>query len=63
MAALTRAHSHARFPLSGHGEINRLVRDLSAPREAFWLFLDLVGDHERNLVLLDAGVENLLVEK
>jgi hypothetical protein len=49
--------------VSGHGEINRLVRDLSAPREVSWLFLDLVGDRERDLVLLDAGVENLVVKK
>jgi hypothetical protein len=31
--------------------------------KVLWLFLDLVGDRERDLVLLDAGVENLVVEE
>src|SRR5918999_6522157 len=37
--------------------------DLSAPNGTLRLFLDLVCDRERDLVLLDARVENLVIEE
>ena len=49
--------------LGGRGEVDPAhADDLSVPL-TFRLLLDLVGDRERNLVLLDAGVENLVVEE
>jgi hypothetical protein len=40
----------------------RSAVELSVPRESLCLLLGLVGDHERDLVLLDARVEDLVVE-
>jgi hypothetical protein len=40
----------------------RPPRPLRAAR-ALYLFLGLVRDRERDLVLLDAGVENLVIEE
>src|SRR5437667_6375810 len=50
--------------LGGHGEVDPAhADDLSVPPKTLGLLLDLVGDRKRDLVLLDAGVENLLVEE
>ena len=46
----------------GTGEINRLRRSLPAKR-VLRLLLELVRNRERDLVLLDAGVKDLVVEQ
>jgi hypothetical protein len=49
--------------LGGRGEADPAHADDLSGGLTLGLLLDLVCDRERNLVLLDAGVENLVVEE
>ena len=49
--------------LGGRGEIAPVLRGPLRAARTPWLFLDLLGDRERDLVLLDAGVKNFVVEE
>jgi hypothetical protein len=51
------------FCWGGRGEIAPVSGGPLRPARTPWLFPDLLGDRERDLVLLDAGVKNFVVEE